>query len=84
MKKDIKKFIAKEIASAYYDILLNGFEENKNNFVLTLTIIDFISRLKENKIDIDYSLDSLLSEEIINLMFLETNEYIGKGISNGK
>lgn len=82
MKKDIKKFIAKEIASAYYDILLNGFEENKNSFVLTLIIIEFISKLKENNIDIGNDLDNILSEDIINLMFLEANNYIGKGVSN--
>lgn len=82
MKKDIKKFIAKEIASAYYDILLNGFEENKNCFVLTLIIIEFISKLKENNIDIGNDLDNILSEDIINLMFLEANNYIGKGVGN--
>jgi len=82
VKKDIKKFIAKEIASAYYDILLNGFEENKNSFVLTLIIIEFISKLKENNIDIGNDLDNILSEDIINLMFLEANNYIGKGVSN--
>lgn len=78
MKNEVKKFIAQEISSTYYDVLIDGFKEQKKNFKLTLVIIEFINKLKENKIDIDYRLDNVLSEKIIDLMFLEAKNYIGR------
>lgn len=42
MKNEVKKFIAQEISSTYYDVLIDGFKEQKKNFKLTLVIIEFI------------------------------------------
>lgn len=78
MNNEVKKYIAKEIAETYYNMLLDGFEEQKESFKLTLSIIEFISRLKENKIKFDYRLDNILGEPLIDLMYLEAKSFIGR------
>lgn len=78
MNNEVKKYIAKEIAETYYNMLLDGFEEQKESFKLTLSIIEFISRLKENNIKFDYRLDNILGEPLIDLMYLEAKSFIGR------
>lgn len=78
MNNEVKKYIAKEIAETYYNMLLDGFEEQKDSFKLTLSIIEFISRLKEDNIKFDYRLDNILGEPLIDLMYLEVKSFIGR------
>lgn len=75
MKNDVKELIAKEIADTYKDILLNGFEEQEYRFFVTLSVIDFIAKLREK--NIVYDLSDIFAEKIISLMYEETNKYIG-------
>ena len=56
MKNDIKKLIAKTISDNYYDLLLVGYEEQQHRFFITLTIIDFLAKLKEKNINYNFFL----------------------------
>lgn len=75
MNNEVKKTIAKEIADSYYNVLIDGFEEQPHKFSITLSVIDFIAKLKEK--NIKYELDDIFTDTIINLMYDETNKYIG-------
>ncbi|HAB67503.1 MAG TPA: hypothetical protein DCE23_09075 [Firmicutes bacterium] len=75
-KKDIKQQIARMIADAYYDVLLTGFEEQEKRFVVTLSVIDYLATLKEKKIK--YSLIDVFTDTIVNQMYVEADNYIGR------
>lgn len=75
IKENIKKEIARMIANAYYDVLLTGYEEQEEKFVITLSVIDYLATLKEKKIK--YGLADVFVDTIVNQMFVEADKYIG-------
>lgn len=76
MKNDIKELIAKTISDNYYDLLLVGYEEQQHRFFITLTIIDFLAKLKEK--NINYNLNDIFLDTFLELMDNEANSYIGE------
>lgn len=76
MKNDIKELIAKTISDNYYDLLLVGYEEQQHRFFITLTIIDFITKLREK--NINYDLNDIFLDTFLELIDKEANSYIGK------
>lgn len=75
MKEDVKKYIAKTITDNYYDVLLVGYEEQKNKFFITLAIVDFLAKLKEK--NINYDINDIFIDTFIDLIVKEANNYIG-------
>lgn len=75
-KEKIKKQVARMIADTYYDVLLTGFEEQEKRFVVTLSVIDYLATLKEKKIK--YSLIDVFTDTIVNQMYVEADNYIGR------
>ena len=47
MKKDIMKYIAEDISTSYYNVLLNAYDEQQHRFPITLMVINFLVELKE-------------------------------------
>lgn len=76
MKNEVKQEIAREIADTYYNVIIDGFEEQAHKFFITLSVVDFIAKLKEHNI-VKYELDDIFTDTMINLMYDETNKYIG-------
>lgn len=74
MKNEVKQEIAKEIADTYYNVLLDGFEEQPHKFVITLLIIEFIEKFRKRNIKLE--IEDIFTDTIINLMYGETNKYI--------
>ena len=59
MKNDIVKYIAEDISSSYYDVLLNAYNDQQHKFPITSLVIEFIVRLKEKNIIDNLDLDSI-------------------------
>lgn len=76
MKSDIKELIAKTISDNYYDLLLVGYEEQQHRFFITLTIIDFITKLREK--NINYNINDIFLDTFLELIDKEANSYISK------
>ncbi len=74
MKNEVQKEIAKEIADTYFDVLIDGFEEQPQRFFITLLVIEFIEKFRKKKYK--YELSDIFTDTIINLMYDETNKYI--------
>lgn len=74
MKDEVKQGIAKEIADTYYNVLIDGFEEQPQRFFITLLVIEFIEKFRKQKYK--YELNDIFTDTIINLMYEETNKYI--------
>lgn len=74
MKNEVKQEIAKEIADTYYNVLLDGFEEQPHKFVITLLIIEFIEKFRKRNVKLE--IEDIFTDTIINLMYSETNKYI--------
>lgn len=74
MKNEVKQEIAKEIADTYYNVLLDGFEEQPHKFFITLLIIEFVEKFRKRKYKLE--LDDIFTDTMINLMYDETNKYI--------
>lgn len=74
-KEKIKKQIARMIADTYYDVLLTGFEEQEERFVVTLSVIDYLATLKEKKVK--YSFADVFADTILNQIYVEADNYIG-------
>lgn len=74
MKNEVKQEIVKEIADTYYDVLIDGFEEQPHRFFITLLVIEFIEKFRKKKYK--YELSDIFTDTIINLMYEEANKYI--------
>ncbi len=75
VRDKIKKQIARMIADTYYDVLLTGFEEQEERFVVTLSVIDYLATLKEKKVK--YSFEDVFADTILNQIYVEADNYIG-------
>ena len=78
MRDDIVKYIAKDISSSYYDVLLNAYNDQQHKFPITSLVIEFIVRLKEKNLIHDLNLDSIFADKIIMKLYDEAEKYIGK------
>lgn len=76
MKEDIKKYIAKTIADNYYNVLLVGYEEQKQDFFITLTVVEFLEKLKSK--NINYDLNDIFIDTFIELIDKEADNYVCK------
>lgn len=76
MKEDIKKYIAKTIADNYYDVLLVGYEEQKQDFFITLAVVEFLEKLKSK--NINYDLNDIFIDTFIELIDKEADNYVCK------
>lgn len=78
MRDDIVKYIAEDISSSYYDVLLNAYNDQQHKFPITSLVIEFVVKLKEKNL-IDYlNLDNILADKIIMKLYDEAEKYIGK------
>lgn len=78
MRDDIVKYIAEDISSSYYDVLLNAYNDQQHKFPITSLVIEFIVRLKEKNLIDDFDLDSIFADKIIMKLYDEAEKYIGK------
>ena len=78
MRDDIVKYIAEDISSSYYDVLLNAYNDQQHKFPITSLVIEFIVRLKEKNLIDDLDLDSIFADKIIMKLYDEAEKYIGK------
>ena len=78
MRDDIVKYIAKDISSSYYDVLLNAYNDQQHKFPITSLVIEFAVRLKEKNLIDDLDLDSIFEDKIIIKLYDEAEKYIGK------
>ena len=78
MKKDIMKYIAEDISTSYYNVLLNVYDEQQHRFPITLMVINFLVELKEKNLINDLNLDSIFADKIIMKLYDEAEKYIGK------
>ena len=78
MKKDIMKYIAEDISTSYYNVLLNAYDEQQHRFTITLMVINFLVELKEKNLIDDLNLDSIIADKIIMKLYDEAEKYIGK------
>lgn len=76
MKEDIKKYIAKTIADNYYDVLLVGYEEQEQDFFITLAVVEFLEKLKSK--NINYDLNDIFIDTFIELIDKEADNYVCK------
>lgn len=76
MKDDIIEKIAKNLSNSYYYLLLTAFEKQQHQFPITMTVIEVITKLREN--NIVYDLGDIFCSEFIDKMIVEANKYIGK------
>lgn len=78
MRDDIVKYIAEDISSSYYDVLLNAYNDQQHKFPITSLVIEFVIRLKEKNLIDDLDLDSIFADKIIMKLYDEAEKYIGK------
>lgn len=78
MRDDIVKYIAEDISSSYYDVLLNAYNDQQHKFPITSLVIEFVVRLKEKNLIDDLDLDSIFADKIIMKLYDEAEKYIGK------
>lgn len=78
MRDDIVKYIAADISSSYYDVLLNAYNDQQHKFPITSLVIEFVVRLKEKNLIHDLDLDSIFADKIIVKLYDEAEKYIGK------
>lgn len=78
MRDDIVKYIAEDISSSYYDVLLNAYNDQQHKFPITSLVIEFVVRLKEKNLIDDLDLDSIFSDKIVMKLYDEAEKYIGK------
>ena len=78
MKKDIMKYIAEDISTSYYNVLLNAYDEQQHRFPITSMVINFLVELKEKNLIDDLNLDSIIADKIIMKLYDEAEKYIGK------
>lgn len=78
MRDDIVKYIAEDISSSYYDVLLNAYNDQQHKFPITSLVIEFIVRLKEKNLIHDLNLDSIFADKIIMKLYDEAEKYTGK------
>ena len=78
MRDDIVKYIAEDISSSYYDVLLNAYNDQQHKFPITSLVIEFIVRLKEKNLIHDLDLDSIFADKIVMKLYDEAEKYIGK------
>lgn len=78
MRDDIVKYIAEDISSSYYDVLLNAYNDQQHKFPITSLVIEFIVRLKEKNLIDNLDLDSIFADKIIMKLYNEAEKYIGK------
>ena len=78
MRDDIVKYIAEDISSSYYVVLLNAYNDQQHKFPITSLVIEFIVRLKEKNIIDNLDLDSIFADKIIMKLYDEAEKYIGK------
>ena len=78
MKKDIMKYIAEDISTSYYNVLLNAYDEQQHRFPITLMVINFLVELKEKNLIDDLNLDNIIADKIIMKLYDEAEKYIGK------
>lgn len=76
MKEYIKKYIAKTIADNYYDVLLVGYEEQEQDFFITLAVVEFLEKLKSK--NINYDLNDIFIDTFIELIDKEADNYVCK------
>lgn len=76
MREYILKDVAKSISDSYYDVLLVGFEEEKEKFVMTMLVVDFMVNLKEKGVVLN--MDDIFIDKFIDKMYVEAEKYIGK------
>lgn len=74
MKNEVKQEIAREIADTYYNVIIDGFEEQPHKFIITLLVIEFIEKFRKRNFKLE--LEDIFTDTIINLMYNETNKYI--------
>jgi len=75
MNKDVTKEIVKEISNSYYNVIIDGLDEQEHRFLILKLVIDFVVKLREKNINM--SLDNIFNDTIINMIYDETNKYIG-------
>ena len=78
MRDDIVKYIAEDISSSYYDVLLNAYNDQQHKFPITSLVIEFVVRLKEKNLIDGLDLDSIFADKIIMKLYDEAEKYIGK------
>ena len=78
MRDDIVKYIAEDISSSYYDVLLNAYNDQQHKFPITSLVIEFIIRLKEKNLIDNLDLDNIFADKIIMKLYDEAEKYIGK------
>ena len=78
MRDDIVKYIAEDISSSYYDVLLNAYNDQQHKFPIPSLVIEFIVRLKEKNLIDNLDLDSIFADKIIMKLYNEAEKYIGK------
>lgn len=78
MKDDITKYIAEDISSSYCDVLLNAYDEQQHRFPITLLVVDFMVKLRERNLIIDFNLDNIFADTVIMKIYDEANDYVGK------
>lgn len=76
MKEDIINEIASNISKSYYEVLINGFKEEENEFPISICIIDFIINLREKSIICN--IDDIFVSSFLDKIIIEANKYIGR------
>lgn len=76
MRDYILKDVAKSISESYYDVLLVAYEELEEEFGITMLIVDFMVKLKENGVVLN--MDDIFLAEFLDKIYVEANKYIGK------
>lgn len=76
MKEQITKEVAKAISNSFYEVLMTGYEEEKERFPITMIIIDSMTMIKEK--GIVCNLDDIFISTFLDKMYVESEKYIGK------
>ncbi len=76
MKEDIINEIASSISKSYYEVLINGFKEEENEFHISICIINFIINLREK--NIICNIDDIFVSSFLDKIIIEANKYIGR------
>ncbi len=76
MKNDTLRQVLSIICSNFVDTLLNGIEDNKEDFPYILAVVNFINELKEKNILVEYY--ETFEPKIIDMVNREASNYLAR------
>lgn len=76
MKEDVLKDLIKMICDDYIDSLIVGIEEYEKDFPYTIACANFISKLKEKNIIVEFN--DVFIDMVRDRIYRETSNYLAR------